>query len=571
MSGGISRVASTLCVKSSLLRRYRNVTEMSLSLAMGQGSLAETEADDAFSPVRGVVTCLEPHPSANVRRQLRERCLALAGHRGSEEQVSFSCAPYRVCPLGAHIDHQGGTVAGFALNMGICIAYIPSPEDDRGEIKLAATRDGEGEGEPSTFEMHVTDDPEPTDDWTAFVRGVVHVVRGWASEKGARCDAGFTGVISGCPGGLEGGGISSSAALTVALIHAFRDVNNLASLIRREDVVRLAQRVEHEWRGVRCGILDQGCVVMSKPGALTVLDCARYQRRFARADDRTATASSRGDTAGATSGSGSDGDGDEETFSPWNPLRWFGGDWTPSRTGPSRIDPNVDESGREVVKDFWDDGPDAGSDLPFAVILAFSGVRKPLTRTGYNDRVDECQRAARLLLDASGRGVPRDGTPPTLHMVTREEWTAAMRATETTSGPETLPENLARRARHFFEENRRAVNGVRAWRDGDIASFGALVNASGASSVENYECGCEQITALWKIAKDAAGVFGARFSGAGFRGCVVALCEPGRAAMDAAELIAGEYARLYPELAADAPVIVTRPGRGAFILRNEDE
>ena len=255
--------------------------------------------------------------------------------------------------------------------MGICIAYIPSP----GEIKLAATR--EGEGEPSTFEMNVTDDPEPSDDWTAFVRGVVHVVRGWASEKGVRCDAGFTGVISGCPGGLEGGGISSSAALTVALIHAFRDANNLTSCIRREDIMRLAQRVEHEWRGVRCGILDQGCVVMSKPGALTVLDCAEYQRRFAKADDLT-TASSRGATLRR---SGSD-DTDEET-SAQNPLRWFGGDWTPSRHGPSRIDPNVDESGREVSKDFWDDGPEAGSDLPSRFRAFENRSLEPGTTTGW--------------------------------------------------------------------------------------------------------------------------------------------------------------------------------------------
>ena len=504
------------------------------------GGPAETEADDAFSAVRGVVTCLGPHPSANVRRHLRERCLALAGHRGSEEQVRFSCAPYRVCPLGAHIDHQGGTVAGFALNMGICIAYIPSPKDDRGEIKLAATRDGERA-------LDVRDERR-----RPGAVGRLDGVRsrgcarrqGLGYEKGVRCDAGFTGVISGFPGGLEGGGISSSAALTVALIHAFRDANNLTSFIRREDVVRLAQRVEHEWRGVRCGILDQGCVVMSKPGALTVLDCAEYQRRFAKADDPT-TSTSRG-TGATLRRSGSD-DTDEET-SAQNPLRWFGGDWTPSRHGPSRIDPNVDESGREVSKDFWDDGP---APPTFAVVLAFSGIRKPLTQTGYNDRVDECQRAARLLLDASGRGVPRDVTP-LLHMVTREEWTAARDAMEMTS-EEILPANLARRARHFFEENQRVANGVRAWRDGDVASFGALVNASGASSVENYECGCEQITALWKIAKNVAGVFGARFSGAGFRGCVVALCEPGRAAMDAAESIAGEYARLYPELAADAP------------------
>jgi len=525
----------------------------------------ETEADDVSPPAAGVVTCLEPHPSAEVQRHLRERCLALAGHTGSERDVRISCAPFRCSPVGAHIDHQGGTVAGFALNMGVCIAYMPSPDDRIGEIQLTS------KGEASSFEMQMTDESKPADDWTAFVRGAVHVVREWAAEKGVRCDRGFTGVVSGCPEGLEGGGISSSAALTVALINAIRDTNQLtlastttgSVTMRRTDIVRLARRVEHEWRGVRCGILDQGCVVMSKPGALTVLDCAEYQRRFAKADDLT-TASSRGATLRR---SGSD-DTDEET-SAQNPLRWFGGDWTPSRHGPSRIDPNVDESGREVSKDFWDDGPDAGSDLPFAVVLAFSGIRKPLTRTGYNDRVDECQRAARLLLDASGRGVPRDVTP-LLHMVTREEWTAARDAMEMTS-EEILPANLARRARHFFEENQRVANGVRAWRDGDVASFGALVNASGASSVENYECGCEQITALWKIAKNAAGVFGARFSGAGFRGCVVALCEPGRAAMDAAESIAGEYARLYPELAADAPVIVTRPGRGAFILRNEDQ
>jgi galactokinase len=146
-------------------------------------------------------------------------------------------------------------------------------------------------------------------------------------------------------------------------------------------------------------------------------------------------------------------------------------------------------------------------------------------------------------------------------MVTEEEWAAH---------GDKLPSDLARRAKHFFDENRRAKDAVRLWRDGDVKSFGVLMNASGASSVENYECGCEEITTLWNIVKATEGVFGARFSGAGFRGCVVALCEPGRAAMDAAERIAGEYARVYPELAGDAPVIVTRPGRGAFILRGED-
>ena len=508
----------------------------------------ETEADDVSSPAAGVVTCMEPHPSAEVQRHLRERCLALAGHAGSERDVNISCAPYRCSPVGAHIDHQGGTVAGFALNMGVCIAYMPSPDDRIGEIQLTS------KGEASSFEMQMTDESKPADDWTAFVRGAVHVVREWAAEKGVRCDRGFTGVVSGCPEGLEGGGISSSAALTVALINAIRDTNQLtlastttgSVTMRRTDIVRLARRVEHEWRGVKCGILDQGCVVMSKPGALTVLDCAWYQQRF-DADDPMTTSSHDVLLHG--------------TPSAQNPLRWFGGDWTPSRDGRARIDPIVDENGVEVSKDFWDDGPDAGDDLPFGVVLAFSGIRNALVNTGYNDRVGECQRAASLLLDASGRRVGPDDVTPTLSMVTEEEWAAH---------GDKLPSDLARRAKHFFDENRRAKDAVRLWRDGDVKSFGALMNASGASSVKNYECGCEEITTLWNIVKATEGVFGARFSGAGFRGCVVALCEPGRAAMDAAERIAGEYARVYPELAGDAPVIVTRPGRGAFILRGED-
>ena len=148
----------------------------------------ETEADDVSSPAAGVVTCMEPHPSAEVQRHLRERCLALAGHTGSERDVSISCAPYRCSPVGAHIDHQGGTVAGFAMNMGVCIAYMPSPDDRIGEIQLTS------KGEASSFEMQMTDESKPVDDWTAFVRGAVHVVREWAAEKGVRCDRGFTGV-----------------------------------------------------------------------------------------------------------------------------------------------------------------------------------------------------------------------------------------------------------------------------------------------------------------------------------------------------------------------------------------
>jgi galactokinase len=45
----------------------------------------------------------------------------------------------------------------------------------------------------------------------------------------------------------------------------------------------------------------------------------------------------------------------------------------------------------------------------------------------------------------------------------------------------------ARRAEHFFTETARVAEGARLWEAGDIAAFGALMNASGRSSAQNYE------------------------------------------------------------------------------------
>ncbi len=44
----------------------------------------------------------------------------------NDSDIMFSYCPYRVCPVGAHIDHQKGNVTGFALNYGINIAYVPT-------------------------------------------------------------------------------------------------------------------------------------------------------------------------------------------------------------------------------------------------------------------------------------------------------------------------------------------------------------------------------------------------------------------------------------------------------------
>ena len=59
-----------------------------------------------------------------------------------------------------------------------------------------------------------------------------------------------------------------------------------------------------------------------------------------------------------------------------------------------------------------------------------------------------------------------------------------------------------------------------------MEGYGQLVFDSGRSSIENYECGCDELKTLYEILRDTRGVYGGRFSGAGFKGCCMALIDP---------------------------------------------
>ena len=86
----------------------------------------------------------------------------------------------------------------------------------------------------------------------------------------------------------------------------------------------------------------------------------------------------------------------------------------------------------------------------------------------------------------------------------------------------TLFEEPPRDAAEFAQ---RVAAGRVAWRDGDLTTFGALMNASCDSSIHNYETGSREMIRLFEILVETQGVLGARFSGAGFRGCAVALID----------------------------------------------
>jgi galactokinase len=157
--------------------------------------------------------------------------------------------------------------------------------------------------------------------------------------------------------------------------------------------------------------------------------------------------------------------------------------------------------------------------------------------TGFNRRVDECREAARRLLELAGQTPPADSV---LSAVDPEVFASAERH---------LPDNLRLRAAHFFGETRRVREGREAWRRGDLERFGELMTESGESSIVNYECGTPPLVTLYGLLRAAPGVYGARFSGAGFGGSCVALVDPS-AGDEVVASVASAYRERHPDLAS---------------------
>ncbi len=141
-------------------------------------------------------------------------------------------------------------------------------------------------------------------------------------------------------------------------------------------------------------------------------------------------------------------------------------------------------------------------DLPAdeRVAIIHCGVAHKLTEGGYNTRRQECEAACAALGVGSLRAIGVDQL-------------------DRLDG---LPEPLNRRARHVVTENQRVLDGVAALRAGDIVRFGALMNDSHRSQRDDYEVSIPEIDALAESAQ-RHGAIGARLTGGGFGGSIVAL------------------------------------------------
>ena len=399
-------------------------------------------------------------------------------------------SPYRVCPLGAHVDHQHGLVTGFAIDKGVDLWWTPSGspclegEYGPGHVHL----------ESRTFEGVVDfeiDAPSQVKEkhWGDYARGAKYALR-----KRFELRRGITGVIQ---GSLPVGGLSSSAAVLIAYVMAFAKANDIT--LQPFEVVKIASEAEREYIGLNNGLLDQACIALSKKNQLLFLDC----------------------------------DSNEYRVIP------FGGETNTNNTNLT----NKKDSGHSG---------DSCSGLPFEIGIFFSGLTRSLVNSDYNLRVYECKTAAWNMLAYTDQPL-KTFDKTFLRDIPKATYDKTKIA---------MPARFARRAEHFYSEYRRVRQGVTAWETGNLKLFGKLSFDSCESSIHNYECGSPELIAIYEIMRSLPGVYGGRFSGAGFKGACIALVDPAHKDAIQTELTK-RYLDQFPEYEKTFQVFWVRPDDGA--------
>ena len=363
-------------------------------------------------------------------------------YHSEPEDIAF--CPYRICPLGAHVDHQLGKITGLAIDKGIHIAYHLK---HNGVIELSSLQF------EKRAQFHVHETPEvKQDDWADYLRGATIAL----SHK-YRLKYGLAGVIE---GSLPIGGLSSSAAVIISFLSALCKVNDIT--LTPQEMILTALWAENQYVGVSCGKLDQSCEVLSRRNRLLYLD--------------------------------------------------------------------TKDDSYELI-------PTPSKMKPYSIAIFFSGIERTLAGSKFNMRVDEVRSAAYALKAYAGMEYGKF-SETYLRDVPREVF-------EQYKG--WLPDNWRKRAEHWYSEQERVEQGVEAWRRGDLDTYGRLSFESGRSSIESWETGSPELKKLYEIMTVTDGIYGGRFSGAGFKGCCMALIDPAYEE-SIKEKVTREYLEAFPQL-----------------------
>lgn len=318
----------------------------------------------------------------------------------------LASASGRVNLIGEHTDYNGGYVLPAALSVGIEVGL--TPREDSAIVVTSNTYDA-----PAKRDLA----DEAAGEWSDPCVGAVRE----AVALGLLSDGAAIDLRSSIP---EGAGLSSSAALIVAVLKAARAAAGHGP--NDVDLAVAARRVENNYMGVPCGIMDQMAVAIATPGTAMALNTKTLD---------------------------------------------------------------------------WDIVP-----LPEGceMVVIHSGVTRKLTDGRYAARKVECDAAK-----------DHFGTVD-LCLLNRDRVERA-----------DLNEIPKRRALHCVTEHQRTMAATEALRSGDIAALGELMNASHASMRDLFEMSLPQIDELVASAVEL-GAVGARLTGGGFGGCIVACIETGK-------------------------------------------
>ena len=312
-----------------------------------------------------------------------------------------SFTPGRVNLIGEHIDYNGGVVLPTALELGISISL--KPRDDK-KIRIYSDK----------FEVmaEISIDDKAADNWSDYALGaIVYANKAFFLKGGADIAIHTTLPF--------GAGLSSSSSLTVGLLKLARDISG--KKMSDTDIAIIARRIENEFIGMPCGIMDQMAVAYAKSGQALALDTKSLEF--------------------------------------------------------------------EVVN--------LPVDYHMAVI--HSGQYRRNADGNYKARKEEC--------DAVKWAIGHDD----ICLITDADLLSLTN----------LPDALQRRARHCMTEHRRTLTALQALKDGDLALLGRLMIESHASMRDDFEMSLPSID---KLVDDAVkfGAIGARLTGGGFGGCIVA-------------------------------------------------
>ncbi|HVN64966.1 MAG TPA: galactokinase [Candidatus Binataceae bacterium] len=434
---------------------------------------------------------------------------------GADARIVAVRAPGRVNLIGEHTDYSGLPVLPVAIDRSTIIA---AAANSSGEIDLI---NADPQWPSRRFRVEQAIPPYQAGDWGNYVKAAVQGVIEHFAARRIAIDR-FRGAAMAVEGRVPpASGLSSSSALTVAAALAFIAVNGLEldPLVAAATIAKSEQYV-----GMRGGGMDQAAAIF--------------------------------------------GQRDHALFIEFDPLR----------VRPVSIPHNA----ALVVADSREVADKSGK-----------------VRDEYNRRVVECALAARIL----GGALKLDRVRILGNIIrATPDWSAAkLVETLAAAAPAHLgadlhdaarilkvphlelesallgvgtnrialdssrPLEIRRRARHVLGETERVIRAAAALEAGRLQEMGELMNQSHRSLADDFQCSTARLDAMVEYAQ-RAGALGARLTGAGFGGSIVALCEADHADAVIAALDRGYYAKLMPSESPERVRAVLHAGAGAATL-----